>query len=166
MKVRWLTVLLVIITGGLLLRSMAGEATELNIRANVIQSGCALLTPDLVVEMGALSVATLTQGQSSAIPITLAFDCHGQSVSTLSVAVTGVEDALQPGLLAIAGRARGVALVLESQTGLNLAVNGPAQDLPLATNGELVLLSRLVMSGQSIIPGDYWANASLVINIP
>ena len=111
--------------------------------------------------------------RTMSIPFVVALtDCDISLGNKVSLTFKGTEDTALPGMLAVTGSAKGIAVGMETTEGNALAFNQPTPAYLLASGNNsfkfmaYIIGEPLAIQNQSIIPGDFSATATFELAYP
>ncbi len=158
----------VAVLGAILLSPCASAVENLHFYGNLLSKSCTLVLQDEVlaeVHFPAVSRKDLmVAGQSARVPVVFQLkDCKGPAQYEVRVTLTGIEDAEQPGFLALdtSSAAQGVGIGMEKTDGTPVPINNTTGVTFVLSNGNNNLNFNAWLqakSGREVTMGEFTAS--------
>ncbi|MNC17356.1 Major MR/P fimbria protein precursor [compost metagenome] len=157
-------------------RTPAAQDYNISLHGELVEEPCTLSMASInqTVKLGNVVKNTLYLHQrthSYGFSIALE-DCDISMGNSVEIGFNGVEDLQQPGLLAVNGIAKGIAIGLETEKGKPLEINKTIESYLLHDGtrslnfGAYVSASETAIEHQGIVEGDFTANVAFTLYYP
>lgn len=149
---------------------------NLHFSGSLVSEPCNLdpQTSDITVDFSSvvekyLYQNTRTQGMPFVVNLT---DCDISLGNKVTMTFKGTENSALPGLLAVTGTAKGIAIGMETPEGTALPFNQPTPEYAITTGNNQITLQAYVqgepvaIAQKTITPGDFSATATFELAYP
>lgn len=131
-------------------------------------------TSDITVDFSSVVEKYLYQNtRTLGVPFVVNLtDCDISLGNKVTMTFKGTESSVLPGLLAVTGTAKGIAIGMETPEGTKLPFNQPTPEYALVTGSNQFILHAYVqgepvaIAQQTITPGDFSATATFELAYP
>ena len=131
-------------------------------------------TSDITVDFSSVVAKYLYQNtRTLGVPFVVNLtDCDMSLGNRVTMTFKGTENSILPGLLAVTGTAKGIAIGMETPEGVALPFNLPTPEYAIANGSNQLTLQAYVqgepiaIAQQAIMPGDFSATATFELTYP